>query len=54
LSISYYARSSEPATSVIGKDGKIAYAYVGEDYTERASAISVLQALTKPDKKSCE
>ena len=27
-----------PATFVMGKDGKIIYAYVGEDYKVRASA----------------
>ena len=41
-----------PATFVIGKDGKIAYAYVGEDYKVRASAQHVLQALTQPVKKT--
>lgn len=35
----------KPATFVIGKDGKIQYAYVGEDYKERASVQAVLTAV---------
>ena len=39
-----------PATFVIGKNGKIAYAYVGEDYKVRAGAQTVLQAVKKANK----
>ncbi len=35
----------KPATFVIGKDGKIIYAYVGEDFKVRASADAVLSAV---------
>jgi peroxiredoxin len=42
----------KPATLVIGKDGKIVYAYVGEDFKVRASAQSVLQALNKLNDKA--
>ena len=41
----------KPATFVIGKNGNIAFAYVGEDYKVRASAQTVLQALTRSDKR---
>lgn len=34
-----------PATFVVGRDGKIRYAYVNVDYTERAEPGEVLQAL---------
>ncbi len=37
----------KPATFVIGKNGKIVYAYVGEDYKVRAGAQTVLQAVQK-------
>lgn len=40
----------KPATFVIGKNGKIVYAYVGEDYKARASAQSVLEAVKKSAK----
>ena len=40
----------KPATFVIGKGGKIVYAYVGEDYKVRAGAQSVLQAVKKAGK----
>ena len=36
-----------PATFVIGKNGKIVYAYVGEDYKVRADAQTVLKAVKK-------
>ena len=42
----------KPATFVIGKDAKIKYAYIGEDYKIRASAQNVLDAVAKSDKKS--
>lgn len=35
----------KPATFVIGKGGKIVYAYVGEDYKVRAGVDAVLQAV---------
>ena len=34
-----------PATYVIGKDGKIAYRYVGENIRVRAAAEAVLKAV---------
>lgn len=37
----------KPATFVINKHGKIAYAYVGEDYKVRAGAQAVLGAVKK-------
>ena len=37
----------KPATFVIGKSGKIVYAYVGEDFKVRAGAQIVLQAVKK-------
>ena len=40
----------KPATFVIGKNGKIVYAYVGEDYRARAGAETVLAALKKGSK----
>ncbi len=39
-----------PATFVIGKYGKIAYAYVGEGYKVRAGAQNVLEAVKKASK----
>ncbi len=39
-----------PATFVIGKSGKIIYAYVGEDYKERADSQLVLQMVKKASK----
>ncbi len=39
-----------PATFVIGKNGKIVYAYVGEDFKVRADAQAVLQAVKKAGK----
>lgn len=39
------------ATFVIGRDGKIAYAYVGEDYRIRAGAQTVLDAVNKVAKE---
>ena len=38
------------ATFVIGRDKKIAYAYVGEDYKIRAAAQMVLDTVTKAGK----
>ena len=38
----------KPATLVIGKDGKIAYAYVNENYQVRATSEAVLKTLTTP------
>lgn len=35
----------KPATFVIGKNRKITYAYVGENFTVRASAEAVLNAV---------
>ena len=35
----------KPATFVIGKNGKIVYAYAGEDYKVRAGAQTVLEAV---------
>jgi peroxiredoxin len=37
----------KPATFVIGKNRKIIYAYVGEDFKIRASAQVVLEAVKK-------
>jgi peroxiredoxin len=37
----------KPATFVIGKNRKIVYAYVGEDFKVRASAQAVLDAVKK-------
>lgn len=34
-----------PATYVIGKDGKIAYRYVGENFRTRPAAQAVLKAV---------
>ena len=42
----------KPATFVIGKGGKIVYAYVGEDYKARASAQNVLDAVKKSGLKA--
>ena len=39
-----------PATFVIGKNGKILYAYVGEDYKVRAGAQAVLEAVKMGNK----
>ena len=36
----------KPATFVIGKNRKIVYAYVGEDFKVRAAASAVLNAVT--------
>ena len=40
----------KPATFVIGKNGKIVYAYAGEDYKARAGALKVLEAVKKSNK----
>ena len=37
----------QPATFVIGVNGKIVYAYIGEDFKARASADEVLAAVKK-------
>ena len=42
----------KPATFVIGKGGKIVFAYVGEDYKVRASAQNVLDAVKKTGMKA--
>ena len=39
-----------PATFVVGKNGKIVYAYIGEDYKVRADSQTVLQAIDKAGK----
>jgi peroxiredoxin len=39
-----------PATFVVGKNGKIAYAYVGEDYRVRADSKTVLAEAIKARK----
>lgn len=41
-----------PATYVIDQTGNIAYAYVSEDFTQRASIVGILKALEKIEENS--